>query len=227
MSPNQRKNAIVAAAFIYSAVAHVAIFAGESPMTDFPVQAINSPAVQPEQVRNAHDRAECIKTLSEVTMLAGRNKLSNNAQVLHNAIQRLASAEAIELLVEQIGYPDVDPPGIDRQPARMSFSQLGPFAMRLPAVAALIEIGEPSVDRVIAKLLTTKSDIEFNACIVVIQRIDKPSAKKKLDRALAEVPSELKARVTLAMEDKETIESYFENIQRASRAAFPQHWSPE
>jgi hypothetical protein len=221
MATEHCKVVLVAAALLLGLLAHHSVFAGEMPMTESPVELVNSPAVQPRE------RAERIKELAAVAVSADRESVPKIGVAARDAIQRLVNEETLALLVEQIGYPDVSPPGIDKPRARGGFSQLGPVAARLPAVAALIEIGEPCVDRVIDKLLTTANDTEFKACIAVLQGIDKPAVKDKLDRAMKDVPATLRTRVTQAIEDKQSIEWYYDKIQRSSRIAFPQHWSSE
>lgn len=107
------------------------------------------------------DKVTRLQELSEVARLADRNGLTKNAAAVRDEIRRLASEEAVSQLIEEIGYPDVSPPGVERRNARVGFSRFGPVAIRLPAVVALVEIGEPCVERVIEKMLVTKSEIEF------------------------------------------------------------------
>jgi hypothetical protein len=112
---------------------------------------------------------------------------------------RLRSGKAIDLLVANIAFP------ADEQTVVAQRSGFGitlppdPIAVRSPAVAALAEIGEPCIDRVVEKLTTTESGSEFACCIAVLQQLKVDAARPKLDAALKHAKPEFRARVDAAM----------------------------
>ena len=111
---------------------------------------------------------------------------------------RLQATEAIELLVESIAFPDENPNGGDRR-RRGGFGPKDPIPLRSPAVAALAEIGEPCIDRVVEKLTTTENGSEFACCIAVLQQLKADAVRPKLDAALKHAKPEFRARVDAAM----------------------------
>jgi len=114
---------------------------------------------------------------------------------------KLRAIEAAEVLVENIGFPDVMPPDADAQPEVIfSFGRLRPVEERLPAIAALIEIGEPSVDRVIKKMLTTGNLVEYSSCVAVLKGLDTPSIRAKVERVMPTASADRRAMLKRSFE---------------------------
>ncbi len=79
----------------------------------------------------------------------------------------LRSREAIDVLVEHIGFPLVRyPDGTSISP--FPFRPGQPLGDSLPAIGALIKIGPASVLPAARKLVATKSDVEYEACFDVL-----------------------------------------------------------
>ncbi len=97
----------------------------------------------------------------------------------------LRAREAIDVLVEHIAFPLVPHPKTE---------ELGPvftpsvFAKevrrRLPAVEALIQIGEPCIDEVVGRLAAAESTIEVRACRAVLSELHKDLVRAELARAI-------------------------------------------
>lgn len=94
---------------------------------------------------------------------------------------------AVKVLVTYIGFPYVKHPEAGEYPGppvsggvfNKTIEQL------LPAVPALISIGEPCVDEVIKKLETTDGGYEAKACEAILKKLSQgPSVRSKLERAL-------------------------------------------
>jgi len=108
---------------------------------------------------------------------------------------QLRALEGIEVLVTYIGFPHVHHPDAGEYP-RLTGGQNRPefrapierLARRLPAIGALISIGEPCIDAVITKLSTTDNILEHKACTVVLKKLQQhPSVREKLQQAIPKV----------------------------------------
>jgi len=164
--------------------------------------------------QNSQDRRDLIRRLSILVCNQTGEDPVRDAILL---LRKQKTTEAIGLLVENIGFPDVTPDGARRR-RRMGTSQLGPIKDRLPAIQALIEIGPSCVDQVATRMLSTENVVQFKACTAVLQGLDQhASVREKLDRAMSDAPSELRARIKQAMETRETTESWIEGLRNAAR----------
>jgi hypothetical protein len=112
---------------------------------------------------------------------------------------RLHATEAIDLLVENIAFPDDEPATMERGGRVRIAPPRDPIALRSPAAAALAEIGEPCIDRVVEKLTTTDNGREFQCCIAVLQQLSADAVRPKLGAALKHATPEFRARVDAAM----------------------------
>lgn len=95
--------------------------------------------------------------------------------------------EGIKPLVANITFPYVQ--GALTGPAVpivvTGGTMLRPIVEQMPAVTALVCIGEPCVDEVIKKLGTTDGGIEVDGCMEVLKRLsERPSVRAKLQSAL-------------------------------------------
>lgn len=118
-------------------------------------------------------------------------------EAVREAIQllgELRSLEGIDVLVEYIGFPKVRHPdaGEYEGPTPRGGKPVPKGtpgaaerrAKQFPAVPALINIGPPCIDAVIAKFANTDSMIEHELLTDVLKGIDDDSIKKKLDEAI-------------------------------------------
>ena len=205
---------LVVCAFLWNAFVQPSLFAGDAPLSAGVVQTNGSPkdASSPGAAdQDSQDRRDLIRRLSIlVSSQTGEDPVRDAILLL----RKQKTTEGIDLLVENIGFPEIAPDGARRR-VRMGTSRVGPAKNRLPAVGALIEIGPPCADRVITKMLTTENVTQLEACVAVLQGLDQhPSVRQKLDRAMSDAPRELRARIKRAMEPKD----YLEWITNTARA---------
>lgn len=217
MSSRVRNVVSTTLAMLWTAVAQAPLFAGDTPMSTPVVPAMSSPKdpSDPDAAdQKPQDRRDLIRKLSIlVSGQTGEDPVRDAILLL----RRQETNEAIDLLVQNIGFPETAPDGARRR-MRMGTSQLGPVKDRLPGIAALLEIGPACADRVITKLLTTDNVVQFKACVAVLQGLDhQPSVREKLKRAMSDTPRELRARVERAMETRETTEEYWKRVMNAAR----------
>ena len=208
---------LVVCAFLWNAFVQPSLFAGDAPLSASVVQTNGSPkdASSPDATDpDSQDRRDLIRKLSILVCNQTGEDPVRDAILL---LRKQKTTEAIGLLVDQIGFPEVTPDGARRR-MRGGTSRLGPAKDRLPAIPALIEIGPSCVDRVITKMLTTENVMQFEACIAVLQGLDHhASVRERLERAMTDAPRELRARVKRAMETRETTESWMEGLRNAAR----------
>lgn len=102
----------------------------------------------------------------------------------------MRAIEAVGVLVSNIAFPDVLPPGKEPRPGPgWGMGKLHTIASRplktWPAVEALTKIGEPCLEATIEKIATTDGVTEQNACIrVLIEVRGRDSASALLKHAI-------------------------------------------
>lgn len=101
-------------------------------------------------------------------------------------LARLRAPEGVNVLVTYIGFPDVHHPQADEYPGIVTGGMFNKTTrQRLPAIGALIHIGEPCVDEVVKKLWTTDGGLEADACVEVLKELSqRPSVRAKLQSAI-------------------------------------------
>lgn len=114
----------------------------------------------------------------------------------------MRAIEATEVLVANIGFPDVLPRGAQEWPFASPPHTIASCPLKTwPAVEALIKIGEPSCKLVLDKLATTTSSSEDGACIRVLFELlgrDRASAVLK-DAIAGEQDSKRRERLSGAL----------------------------
>ncbi|MEQ8785782.1 MAG: hypothetical protein RIC55_05765 [Pirellulaceae bacterium] len=127
------------------------------------------------------DRKELIKQLcavvAEPTNCSGRPEAVRGAITL---LGELRAKEAVDVLVDHLAFPDVAPKGAGPPRLVTDARDLYPTRDRLPAIKALIAIGEPGVDRLVEKLASPRNHVEFEACLIVLKALEKPSVRAKV-----------------------------------------------
>lgn len=112
----------------------------------------------------------------------------HNRDSVAKAISVLGTSRAvggIDALVGHIGFPFVKHPQAPDYPLPVGRPGV-PLEQLLPAVSALINIGEPCIDAVIAKLSTTDSILERKACTAVLMKLNRQTTiRAKLRSAIA------------------------------------------
>jgi len=142
------------------------------------------------------DRKELIKSLSE--LVADRNNHAAHYLRVEKAMDLLGdlrAAEAADVLVENIGFPEVMPGDAPVHLGLLTGFGRMTLRERLPAIRALIQIGEPCVDRVIAKMLATPNVTEYEACVIVLKSMEATTTAQKVKRAIEVAPPELRDRL--------------------------------
>jgi len=103
----------------------------------------------------------------------------------------LRAKEGADVLANHIGFPFIYHPEAGRPPL-FGVGSVGSISIleeSLPAIPALVSIGEPCIDVVIAKLSKTERVLEQNACIRVLTMLDQgPTIRKKLKTAFTKAP---------------------------------------
>ena len=143
-----------------------------------------------QQVRILQDRKTLIDQL--VSVIDAPENHAQRPEAVMRAMQTLGSfraVEGIDVLTEYIGFPWVHHPRAGEYPVPKMFGAVSRIKSdRTPAVEALVEIGEPSVPKVIAKLAETESVLEQVACRAVLRRLDervrvREALQKAIERA--------------------------------------------
>lgn len=107
----------------------------------------------------------------------------------------IRATEAIEVLVSHIGFPEV---GVEDDEDTISPLAIAtPIERRLPAVPALVNIGEPCIDGVFEKIATSDFDLERRACVAVLRGLSGPSVRARIEQAIQTAPE--KKREALKM----------------------------
>ncbi len=160
-----------------------------------PVQAVQlllaeDPQVQQEaQERILEEQQNLIAQLSAI--ISDPDNHAHRSNAVAKAMAILGESRdpgSVKVLVTYIGFPYVKHPEAGEYPG--PFVSMGVFnktiEQLLPAVPALISIGEPCVDEVIKKLEATDSLIyEAAACEAVLKKLSqRPSVRSKLELAL-------------------------------------------
>jgi hypothetical protein len=130
-----------------------------------------------------HERNSTISQL--ISAIEEKADRSSNHAFVRDAMTVLGdirASEAIDVLVRHIAYPRTATIE-DRQftsAGRISIGDAG-----LPAIDALVKIGEPCVDAVIMKIRTTTVANERIACVGVLRRLKVPFMRERLGAAVA------------------------------------------
>lgn len=132
------------------------------------------------------------KTISELTAIVAdpENHVyrSESVRKAMSCLGELRALEGIEVLVTYIGFPWVHHPDAGEYPGPAVGGRNSPghpIERLLPAIPALINIGEPCIDAVIRKLCTTDNVLEHKACVAVLKNLEQhPSVREKLERAI-------------------------------------------
>lgn len=174
-------------------------FAGESPMPSNVVQRTPNEAIEMLASGNSNEAQQA----KEVILEERRELISELSAIIsdpQNRVQRrdavekamsllgeLRAPEGVKVLVAHIGFPRERDPETGELAIEVIHG--GMFAKTidelLPAVGALIDIGEPCIDEVIKKLSTTDDLLEIKACQTVLQKLNQPpSVRARLERAI-------------------------------------------
>jgi hypothetical protein len=182
-----------------SGVAALTIFAGDNPMPSNVVDQTRKEAVrlllsesldEPERGKQLilEERRELISQLSAIVSDPQNHvRHSYSVEQAMSVLGELRAPEATKVLVTYIGFPHVPHPEAGEYPGPpFSGGQLNKtIEQLLPAVPALIKIGEPCVDEVIKKLSTTDNLLEIKACQTVLKKLNQPpSVRARLERAI-------------------------------------------
>ena len=106
----------------------------------------------------------------------------------------IRATEAIDVLVSHIGFPGVGVEDDEDTIPPIAEGRISPLAIptpierRLPAVGALVNIGEPCIDAVIEKIGTTDSGTERHACVAVLKGLSGPSVRARIEQAIQTAP---------------------------------------
>ena len=168
------------------------LFAGDNPMPTKPVELLLSKnlAMQEQGRRQIlEQRAELISQLTAF-ISDPDNHVAQRRYSVEQAMSMLGELRAtqgIKALAAHIGFPHVPHPETGEEIVVIITG--GMFAKRidelLPAVPALIKIGEPCVDEVIKKLWTIDGGLEVDGCIEVLKQLSQhPSVRAKLQSAM-------------------------------------------
>jgi len=104
----------------------------------------------------------------------------------------MRAIEAVEVLADHIAWPVVQKPDERPHPpeisSRVMVTTLASFR-RWPSVAALVKIGEPSVDPVFRRLIDTRTELELKAHLsVLIWLRDRDYILGRLNQLLSKAP---------------------------------------
>jgi len=182
-----------------SGVAALMIFAGDNPMPSNVVQRTPHEAVrmlvsdsldEPERGKQLilEERRELISQLSAIISDPQNHVRRGNAvEKAMFLLGEFRAPEAIKVLVTYIGFPYVNHPGGGQYPGPLETTGTisKPIEELLPAIPALIKMGEPCIDEVIKKLSTADHVLEIKACQTVLKKVNEPpSVRTKLERAI-------------------------------------------
>jgi hypothetical protein len=184
-----------------SGLVALTIFAGDNPMPSSIVQRTANQAVgmlasdtleEPERGKQLilQERTELISQLSAI--ISDSQNHVRRPDAVEKAMSLLGefrAPEASKVLVTYIGFPCVKHPEAGEYPrasgSRELRSAVGAIERLLPAVPALMKIGEPCIDEVIKKLSTADHVLEIKACQTVLKNLNEPpSVRAKLERAI-------------------------------------------
>ena len=124
---------------------------------------------------------------------------SESVRKAMSCLGELRALEGIDVLVTYIGFPWVHHPDAGEYPGRRVGGKNKPplkgspqaskwLKQQLPAIPALINIGEPCIDAVILKLCNTDSILEHKACTAVLKELQQHSSiRQKLQEAIPRV----------------------------------------
>lgn len=197
------------------------VFAGDNPMPANNGQRTESKGVRMLLSQNLRERQQGRREISQeraelVSQLSAIIDDPQNHLYRRDAVEsamtllgELRAPEAVDVLVSHIGFPHVPHPEagelacleVDGGVFGKTIGQL------LPAVPALIRIGEPSVEAVIKRLSTTDNVLEIEACRAVLKKLDQSaSLRARLQKALkhAAPAKQEQLKDTLQMLDEHT-----------------------
>ncbi len=145
-------------------------------------------------------RRELLTAQSELVAQLSKNIADHaNGDASHEGVKEtmyvlgeLRSVEAIDVLVEHIGFPFIHyPERVDsgRRARHARPLRWKPLEADLPAIRALVNIGPPCISPVVKKLAATDNKTEYDACEIVLRAIDwgapkgQPRIKEAMDWA--------------------------------------------
>ncbi len=117
-------------------------------------------------------------------------------------LARLRAPEGVNVLVTYIGFPLVHHPQAGEYPAEVvSTAALAQtIDQLLPAIGALIHIGEPCVEQVVNKLATADSVLEIKACQEVLKELScHRSVRARLEKAIESADPRKRAQLEKAL----------------------------
>jgi hypothetical protein len=143
---------------------------------------------------------QLIEIITEEQNRRGKRAVVNSAMLV---LGEMRAVEAVDVLVEYIGFPELIAPG---WATPHQIGGMGRGTHRLPAVDALIKIGEPCLDAVMGKLAGTESGLAQKACLRVLRGLrDREYVIYMLEKAV----------------EKEKDPKRIENLQRAIERLTP------
>lgn len=113
----------------------------------------------------------------------------------------LRAAEASETLAKHIGFPLATHPETGEQGPLHRALRSPELKGSLPAIAALVKIGEPSLDAIIDKLQTAESSLERRACQEVLKQLNpRCSVRARLQTAMDKADQSSRERLRQTLE---------------------------
>jgi len=166
------------------------VLAGEKAMPIEAVQMLLSDDVASRNQGYKQIFEERAKLISQLTALISdpENHVRRPASVQTAMwiLARLRAPEGVNVLVTYIGFPLVRHPEAPEHPRLVTGGMFNKtIGQLLPAVPALIRIGEPCVEQVVNKLATADSVLEIKACQTVLKELScRRSVRAKLEKAI-------------------------------------------
>ena len=125
----------------------------------------------------------------------------------------LRATEGVDALATHIGFPFIYHPQAGRPPF-FGVGILYRLEASLPAIPALVSIGEPCIDAVVAKISKTDRVLEQNACIRVLKALSPRSKiREKLQNAISKVPPRRRLALQVALNDLDRKAIYSKTVQ--------------
>lgn len=177
------------------------VIAGE---TESRYQTVVRHLLSDSQQKRKHAEGQIIEERKTIAVIRHEKNRLQRPDSVRRAIRLLGemrAAEGVDVLAEHIGFPYLAPFGTPMGGAGgHQFVDKSPEEL-FPAIDALLEIGEPSVDPILEKIAKTDSGVELNAYVAVLRGLEKrKNVRDRLARMTENAPPCRQKRLRKAVE---------------------------